>query len=359
MIPFLPTDLTSVLRGLMRKFIKHCVMEEADTEELLRVNVEDKANHLTYSKIDIGFKAEDKLKEAKVSERQTMEFRLQCKDFLLHTVKKMKEKSPLVYSLVRNMASLNPNVMAKDRTLARERFKKVLRSTITTKTLNEADAEDVLQQYNEFLDNINVIGSEMFTGFNQYSDRVDDFFMQHMAAPRFDKLLTSAKLFLILSHGQATVERRFSVNKEVECENMKAKTVVAQRLVYDHVKQVDGVLNVHISNKLIMSCANARLKYEAYLEEQRQQKKSESEKRKRKCTLEEIVKVKKRKKRAEKDHDSLLKSADELCIKAGNTGKLELLSQSNASRKRAKEKLALIKELEKKLETKLLQLKAA
>ncbi|MCG8096010.1 MAG: hypothetical protein JAZ17_20725, partial [Candidatus Thiodiazotropha endolucinida] len=150
-----------------------------------------------------------------------------------------------------------------------------------------------------------------------------------------------------------------TVNKEVECENMKEKTLVAQRLVYDHIKQVDGVLNVHITNQLIVSAANARQKYQTYLDLQRQQKLSATEERKRKSTIEEIEEIKKRKKQAEKDHESLVKSADDLCIKAENTGKLELLSQANANRKRAKEKLTVVQELDKKLDTKLDQLKKA
>lgn len=69
------------------------------------------------------------------------------------------------------------------------------------------------------------------------------------------------------------VERGFSVNEEVECENMKEESVVAQRIVYDHVKNVNGVLNVHMSNQLLVGAANARQKYETYLDKQRQQKK--------------------------------------------------------------------------------------
>ena len=120
------------------------------------------------------------------------------------------------------------------------------------KDLDEADYEEVIQQYDAFLDHIPAIGSFHFTSFNQYKNRVDTFLMEHMTSPRFKKLQRTVKLLLILSHGQATVERGFSVNKEVECENMKEQTLVAQRLVYDHIKQVDGVLNVPISNKHIV-----------------------------------------------------------------------------------------------------------
>ena len=46
-------------------------------------------------------------------------------------------------------------------------------------------------------------------------------------------------------------------------------------------------------------------------------------------------------------------------MKAESTGKLEFLSQANANRKKAKEKLTVVKELDEKLEAKLDQLKKA
>ena len=41
--------------------------------------------------------------------------------------------------------------------------------------------------------------------------------------------------------------RGFSVNKEVEVENLKEHTLVAQRIVCDHVNSVGGVLKVELS----------------------------------------------------------------------------------------------------------------
>ena len=89
-----------------------------------------------------------------------------------------------------------------------------------------------------------------------------------------------------------------SLNKEIECENMKEQTLVAQRLVYHHVKQVDEILDVPTTNKLIASATNARQKYETYLELQRQQKKSAIEQRKRKSTIEESDEIKKKREKA-------------------------------------------------------------
>lgn len=121
-----------------------------------------------------------------------------------------------------------------------------------------------MQQYNDFLDNIPVIiGSEKFTGFGPYNDGLDKFVVDHMSDPRYRKLLDIVKLLLTLSHGQATVELGFSVNKKVECENLKEDSIVAQRISCDYVRNAGGILNVPITNQLLVSAASARQKYEA------------------------------------------------------------------------------------------------
>lgn len=59
------------------------------------------------------------------------------------------------------------------------------------------------------------------------------------------------KVVLVLSHGQASVERGFSINKELIVENQKELSLVAQRLIVDHVRSVGGVSNVAITKELL------------------------------------------------------------------------------------------------------------
>ena len=62
-----------------------------------------------YKSIVIGFVAGEQLKlvERSVSERDIIEFKKQCKDFILALITKIKAKSPLNYSLVRNLQCLD------------------------------------------------------------------------------------------------------------------------------------------------------------------------------------------------------------------------------------------------------------
>jgi len=104
----------------------------------------------------------------------------------------------------------------------------------------------------------------------QQRDRGDSLFCDTMSQNRLCKQLwTVVKQILLLSHGQATVEHGFSVNKEMEVENMTGSRFVAKRMVCGHIHSVGGIKNVDVHNKqLLLYCANARHRYSAYLEDQ-------------------------------------------------------------------------------------------
>jgi len=71
-----------------------------------------------------------------------------------------------------------------------------------------------------------------------------------------------------LSRGQATVERDFSINREVETENLSKESVVAKRTICYYVTYVGGIEYVDVTNKkLILAATAAHQKYSAYLNE--------------------------------------------------------------------------------------------
>ena len=111
---------------------------------------------------------------------------------------------------------------------------------------------------------------------------------------------------LILSHGQASVERGFSFNKQLEVENLQERSFIAQKSVQDYIQSVRGVLSVSINKPLLSSAAGARQKYLSYLEEQKRKKTSEGVALKRKEN--ELDELKKKRRRLETDVDGLFKS---------------------------------------------------
>ena len=237
------------------------------------------------------------------------------------------------------------------------RFKKVVTQLVSVRRIKESDCDAIIQAYTSFLDNIPASGSEKFSNFSFSTDRLDELFSTYMNTHPYQKLFKVAQLLLVLSHGQASVERGFSVNKELEVENLANQSLVAQRLVCDHINAVDGILNVSITQPLLTSCSAARKHYERYLEQQRQNNKSEEGSRKRKSLLTEIEELKEKKRRTSVDIDGLIKSVDNLAEKAELTGNISFVTQSNSLRRTSKEKAKELKTLDSKLEEKLQALK--
>ena len=207
---------------------------------LVKIKVADQKIHVNHKRVDVGF-ASEKLKgtgSCKPSEKQVMEFKMESKTCLIQLLEKMSEKCPVSYSLVRHLSCLNPVKMSSNKEACSVKFKKVLRLLVNSERVKEEECDTLLQQFAMFLDSITVFGSERFANFQSAEDRVGTLFFECMANKSYKSLFSVVKLILVLSHGQATVESGFSVNKELEVENFKEHTLVAQRIVCDHVNSV-------------------------------------------------------------------------------------------------------------------------
>ena len=116
LLPFVISELHSLLQTLMGKFVKREELEAADSlYKIAKLNVSHAASHVAPSEIDIGFAAKatvDKaLREKRVSQLQVLEFRKECEVMLQTTVSKMQERSPLKYNLARKLVSMDPRLM--------------------------------------------------------------------------------------------------------------------------------------------------------------------------------------------------------------------------------------------------------
>lgn len=351
MVVFLSDDLCNIIKGLLRRIIKTSEMQSRTDDQLIRLDINDKKLHVGYKKVDVGFACDNALKETvNVSEREVMEFRMACKEFIVQVLKKLLTKSPVLYSVVRYLSCLNPVKMVSDREKCVTMFRKLLKHLKDAKRMTENDCEVCLQQYAAFIENIPQFGSERFTNFNSNHDRVDDLFHELTAGGvrdgEYSTLYKIIKMLLSLSHGQATVERGFSVNKKLEVENMSLNTLAAQRTICDHVSNVGGIDKVVLSKELLVAAKLSRQRYEAHLESEREKKKSIEGNNKRKRVLEELDTLKKKRARLEADIQSLGKSSDSLYEKAESTGKISFVTEANSLKRTAKakkEELELIK----------------
>ena len=163
---------------------------------------------------------------------------------------------------------------------------------------------------------------------------------------RNDTYCKLVKMLLVLSHGQATVERGFSVNKQVETDNLYEESVVAKRTICDYVSYVGGIQNVDVTNKkLILAATTARQKYCAHLSELHVKEANDAKSIN--VLQQDLEQLKNNKRRLQKDAEALEKEADDLAAKAEQKHDF----MSNSLRKTAKQKLVDIQELNLQLES--------
>ncbi|XP_063762350.1 uncharacterized protein LOC134879778 [Eleginops maclovinus] len=359
-MPYLGKDLAELIKSLMRRFVKREVLQDITTAQLTKLDIGDKNILMPVHCVDIGLGAEEALKNSKSSDLRILEFKRDCMQGLSSMVKKVQEKSPLKYSTVRQMDCLDPTVMSSDPDGCKAKMKGLVQTFLLNRQLagGVCAGDTILQQFDAALSV--ECRHEDFISFKPMQKRLD-VFLHGFIGKAYPDLWAFCKTLLLLSHGQASVERGFSVNKEIETENMQEETLVAHRLVYDYVAIHGGVTKVPLTPDLMKSVMAARSRYRVHLDEQRKKKETETQGKKRAHAEEQLQDLKVKRDSLHKVNESLGKEADELAEQAeGKAGSkmAHLISKSNALRRAAKDKLSQFKVLGDEIATKSAELKS-
>ena len=182
----------------------------------------------------------------------------------------------------------------------------------------------MLAEYRKLVSDAKRYHLDKFSSFKITTDRLDSFLFEVLQNQNeSQQLWITMQLILILSHGQATVERGFSVNKEV--------------LAPSKCKVADFVAN----DALLSSFAHARNRYQMYLMERKAEQDRTEKGQKRKALMEELTSAKKAKEDLEKVSKKLVNTADKKTKEAekqkDSTAMKALLVESNAARSRSEE----------------------
>ena len=153
-------------------------------------------------------------------------------------------------------------------------YKAVLRQCNEADRVSDNDVDEILQQNSHYIDETVVPRCSEYTNFCVSTSRLDELLFDTMANnSSTHKLWSCMKMLLLLSHGQASVERGFSVNKQIELDNLGEDTFVAKGIICDHVTSVGGLQNIDASDKhLLLAASSARQKYLSYLEADKKNK---------------------------------------------------------------------------------------
>ena len=157
MLVFMSDDLETILKTIMKKYMKKDLVQEASSYKLTQLDFKKDVNLVPTKNVDIGFAVKQQLdKKKNISQLQLLEFKTECKTFLQGITEKLIERSPLKYSLVRNLSCLSPKLIAEDPEKAKTRFEKVLDKMLECRRLNADECDTTKQQFDGLVTEIQV-----------------------------------------------------------------------------------------------------------------------------------------------------------------------------------------------------------
>ena len=209
----------------------------------------------------------------------------------------------------------------------------LLEKLVMQKRFTTNFADDAKKEYKDFLKVVVKPNKRLFMDFNMDKERLDDFFMKFLnGVNHFPKIAEVVKFVLTLSHGQAAVERGFSISEKTLFENLGNDNLIAKHIVIDHMLTHD------LKAYDLPSVRSAHSKYVAV-----QQKKKADEKKAAKDGLsEEVVKqnaeMNKKTSLLEETIKDMLATSEKWQFQAEDERKLELHGTANGLKRSVKEK---------------------
>ena len=114
-------------------------------------------------------------------------------------------------------------------------FEKLQTKLVEYKKIKPSVADQAIFEFSHFMSTLVKENRDDFLAFRKETDRLGEFFFCRYIGSK-DQFKSLRKLFqivLIISHGQAQVEHRFTINKQLLDDNMSSETLAAERVVYD------------------------------------------------------------------------------------------------------------------------------
>ena len=151
-----------------------------------------------------------------------------CSSVIQSILKKLKEKSPLNFNLVRNAACLIPLNIIQKKNISVSKFGKLVTSLYECKHINAEEADQSKDQFESFVDSEAKKSAEEFFKYDMVNDRLDEFFGRWLFRNEKYTSLWKVMIFVLtLSHGQAQMESGFNINAALLVEDLTSPSTVA------------------------------------------------------------------------------------------------------------------------------------
>ena len=187
----------------------------------------------------------------------------------------MFRKNPLSFNIVKYMSVFDPKVLLNQApSVCKSLFGKFVCALVGPKIISSFQGDKALSEFTLFHES----RCQKKIGFWKIQQRLDEFFKEQTGIVSYTNLLPILKLVLVLSYGQANVERCFSVNNNVLNSSMSEKSIMLRKLIIDHMKSHKLLpQSFLITKSLLRSVRSSLQRYEQYLWE-REESKHQNEK---------------------------------------------------------------------------------
>ena len=165
-----------------------------------------------------------------------LKFKKEVVAFLATLCTHLMEKSPVKSFFARCLCCLSPNYIGDCSEAGEKFFDNVLSELVSYKVITPDTADRSKSHYSKFFATVVKENKPEFLNYSKTDQRLDEFMTTFAgASAKFCELCKLFKILLILSHGQAQVERGFSVNKNLLVENQDTTILTAQRIIHDRM----------------------------------------------------------------------------------------------------------------------------
>ena len=307
LIHVLHEAMLNLLKQVMSRFLKQCIVQEKTMNELLKVDSKNVDFQLKDDELDIGDETKNGINDLKQSGKQRQCY-LGIRSFFTTVIEYMQKslelKNPLLEALsclqpkqrtkglsvqkIRLVGSQLPSVNSEELTLLTDEWRIYAETDIPEEWIQKADGSVVRvdHYWHKVLQLKTPLGKE-----------------------KFDVLAKVVKCALSLSHGNADSERSLSVNKKTltkERSSLSITSLNGLRATQDGVKSMNGLSNITVTKDMLSCVKDSHKVYMEYTETERKKEL------KKKPSTAEIEEMKKRQEEESRKLEKLKSSMKDL-----------------------------------------------
>ena len=251
-------------------------LAKADSgRKLLKINPKDVSIQKPADQVDVGSAAKLQIAEYKkkvtYKESKVYTFFKEVTVLYATTASHFIEKSSMKSPIVQRVVCFDPSYIVKNQDKSIRGFGLLSERPLSLKQLPSSKyAEEAMELYKIFVKEVLTSHFEKFEAFDMFQQRVDEFLDSSLSDRKFCYVYDILKIICTLSHAQSSIERGFSINKEHLVENLQEESLIALRIVNDHMLANNLTpSNIQISKAVLENAKASNRCYKNKLQERR------------------------------------------------------------------------------------------